>query len=404
MPLTPRLASLCLAVGLMTGISGFAPASADSAAHKLKVAKAQAARLDARAKQQAAQITVVRTHLAALDTRANAALAGLQRASQAAAVAAAAQAAAQTVLDAAAAQTTQARQLLNNLAANAYRTQSSGGSFDATLELVRTGDPATLIEGLNLLDQVGKTQSEALDDLKLAEAQQRHAEIAAEQATALATQAEATARAAKQQADAMVAQQAAAVVTLDKLLAATHQAAQAAHHRATALERAIAAARARAAAIRRAQVLAAARMPRAGCNGGSVAGYANGQLPTAALCPLWGAPGEMLRADAAAAFNRMSEAFNAVFGEPLCVEASYRPYQRQVELYASMPAGYAAVPGTSNHGWALATDLCGGIQVDGSPEHLWLLDHAAAYNWFHPAWAMPGGPGPHEPWHWEFAG
>jgi hypothetical protein len=202
----------------------------------------------------------------------------------------------------------------------------------------------------------------------------------------------------------MVAQQAAAVVALDKLLAATRQAAQAAHHRATALERAIAAARARAAAIRRAQALAAARMPTAGCNGGSVAGYANGQLPTAALCPLWGAPGEMLRADAAAAFNRMSQAFNAVFGEPLCVEASYRPYQRQVELYGSMPAGYAAVPGTSNHGWGLATDLCGGIQVDGSPEHLWLLDHAAAYNWFHPAWAMPGGGGPHEPWHWEYAG
>jgi D-alanyl-D-alanine dipeptidase len=145
-------------------------------------------------------------------------------------------------------------------------------------------------------------------------------------------------------------------------------------------------------------------MPVAGCNGGSVAGYPNGQLPTGALCPLWGAPGAMLRADAAAAFNRMSRAFAGAFGEPLCVEASYRPYQRQVELYASMPAGYAAVPGTSNHGWGLAVDLCGGIQVDNSPEHMWLLDHAAAYNWFHPAWAMPGGGGPHEPWHWEYAG
>jgi LAS superfamily LD-carboxypeptidase LdcB len=69
-----------------------------------------------------------------------------------------------------------------------------------------------------------------------------------------------------------------------------------------------------------------------------------------------------------------------------------------------MPAGYAAVPGTSNHGWGLAVDLCGGIQVDYSPEHEWLMDHAAEFSWFHPSWALPGGPGPHEPWHWEFAG
>jgi hypothetical protein len=257
---------------------------------------------------------------------------------------------------------------------------------------------------MNLLDQVGKGQGEALEDLSLAEAQQQHAEAGAEQATQLAQQAESGARTAKQHADAMVAQQQAAITTLDRLLAETQQAARAAHHRATALERAIAAARARAAAIRRAQMLAARSGPIPGCDGSSVAGYPNGQLPTGALCPLWGAPGEMLRADAAASFNRMSQAFNAAFGEPLCVESSYRTYERQVELYASMPAGYAAVPGTSNHGRGLATDLCGGIQVDNSPEHLWLLDHAAAFSWFHPAWAMPGGPGPHEPWHWEYAG
>src|SRR6185312_10258425 len=117
---------------------------------------------------------------------------------------------------------------------------------------------------------------------------------------------------------------------------------------------------------------------------GSVSGYTNGQLPIAALCPLWDAPGMMLQKSAASSFNRMSQAYAAAFGTPLCVTSSYRTYQRQVELYASMPAGYAAVPGTSNHGWGLAVDLCGGIQVDNSPEHLWLLDHAAAFNWFHP--------------------
>jgi hypothetical protein len=402
MPLPRRLASLCLALAVMGAIA--TPAAADTDAHKLKKAKAQASSLDAKAKQQEKAIAVARTQLAALDAQANAALDGLQRASHAAQVAADRRVAAQQVLDAAKATTAQARSVLNNLAANAYRSQSSGGAIAATLALVKSGDPATLMEGMNLLDEVGKSQSQALDELKVAQATQQRAEETAAQASTLAAQAENGARIAKQQADSLVAEQASAVTSLDHLLAATKQAAQAAHHQATTLEHAIAVARARAAAIRRAQALAAARMPAAGCNGSSVAGYPNGQLPVSALCPLWGAPGEMLQAAAAASFNRMSQAFNAVFGEPLCVEASYRTYQRQVELYASMPAGYAAVPGTSNHGWGLATDLCGGIQVDSSPEHMWLLDHAAEFNWFHPAWAMAGGGGPYEPWHWEYAG
>src|SRR4051794_12135515 len=397
-----RVASLCLALAVLGAIA--TPAAADSDTHKLKKAKAAAASLDAQAKRQAAQITLARSRLAALDARANAALDGLQRASHAAQVAAQAQVAAEQVLEAAAATTARARMALNNVAANAYRSQSTGGPIAAALALVKSGDPATLMEGMNLLDEVGKTQGEALDELKIAETIQKSAEETAAQASAAATQAENGARVAKQQADQLVAQQAGAVHALDELLSATKQAAHAAHQRATSLERAIAAARARAAAIRRAQALAAARMPAAGCDGSGIDGYPNGALPAHALCPLWGAPGEMLQRAAAGSFNRMSQAFNAVFGEPLCVEASYRPYQRQVELYASMPAGYAAVPGTSNHGWGLATDLCGGIQVDNSPEHLWLLDHAAEFDWFHPAWAMPGGGGPREPWHWEYAG
>ena len=48
------------------------------------------------------------------------------------------------------------------------------------------------------------------------------------------------------------------------------------------------------------------------CKGGSLAGYGNGQVPTSVLCPLYGAPGHMLRADAAKAFNDMSGAFQVV--------------------------------------------------------------------------------------------
>jgi len=407
MPPQRRFALLCAAAALLcSGLTTLssAPASADSAAHRLQQAKTRAAKLDAQAKSLAAQVNAAQARLSVLNNQANAALATLQTASEWAQKMAAAQHAAQLVLDAATAQTEAARGMLDRLAANAYRSQASGGTFAATLTLIRTGDPASVLEGLNLLDQVGKTQSEALDNLRLAQAQQKHAELGAEQAAHAAAQAEDGARAAKRAADALVAQQQSAVHTIDTLLARTRAAASREHHKASRLEHEIAVARARAAAIRRAQALAARHMAAPGCNGGSLAGYANGQLPTSALCGLWGAPGEMLQKNAAASFNAMSQAFSGVFGEPLCVEASYRTYQRQVELYATMPAGYAAMPGTSNHGWALAVDLCGGIQVDGSPQHQWLLDHAAAYDWFHPAWAMPGGPGPHEPWHWEYAG
>src|SRR5947208_16812889 len=142
MPLVHRLASPCAAIALVTGLA--APASADSAADKLRKAKAQAARLDARAREQAGQIGAARAQLAGLDAQANAALAAVQSAAQASAKALDAQEAAQTVVDAATAQTEHARGVLNDLAANAYRNQASGGAFAATLALVRSGDPATV--------------------------------------------------------------------------------------------------------------------------------------------------------------------------------------------------------------------------------------------------------------------
>ena len=180
MPRAPRLALLCLATAMVAGLA--TPASADSASHKLRRAKAHAAALDARAHRQAVQIKAAQAKLAVLDAQANTALAQLQVASENAAKADAAKAAAQTVLDAATAQTDAARLMLNNLAANAYRSQAAGGDVAATLALVGSGDPTSLIEGLNLLDQVGKTQSNAVEDLKLAEARQQRAEEVSAQA------------------------------------------------------------------------------------------------------------------------------------------------------------------------------------------------------------------------------
>lgn len=130
-------------------------------------------------------------------------------------------------------------------------------------------------------------------------------------------------------------------------------------------------------------------------------GYPNGLIPPNALCPVAGGQ-DLLRCDAAAAYSAMAGAFAAQFGRPLCLTDGYRTFSEQVTLYGQKPQ-LAAVPGTSNHGWALAIDQCGGIQTFGTPEYQWMVTNAGRFGWVHPTWADPGH-GREEPWHWEYAG
>jgi hypothetical protein len=130
-------------------------------------------------------------------------------------------------------------------------------------------------------------------------------------------------------------------------------------------------------------------------------GYPNGLVPPSAMCPL-GLAGHVLRCDAAAAYRAMSAAFAGAFGIPICITDSYRTYASQVRLYGQKPA-LAAVPGTSNHGWGLAVDLCGGIERFDTPQYTWLKANAGRFGFLHPDWAEPGR-GREEPWHWEYAG
>ncbi|WP_233703222.1 M15 family metallopeptidase [Janibacter endophyticus] len=132
------------------------------------------------------------------------------------------------------------------------------------------------------------------------------------------------------------------------------------------------------------------------------ASYPNGQLPPGALCPLIGGAGEALRPRAAAAFNTMSTAYARDTGQTICITDSYRSYAEQV-IVKQQRGGWAAAPGTSNHGLGLALDLCGGINSFGTAAHAWMQQNAPLYGWFHPTWAQAGGSLP-EPWHWEFAG
>ena len=139
-----------------------------------------------------------------------------------------------------------------------------------------------------------------------------------------------------------------------------------------------------------------------GCTSTTPVTAPNGLLPDSALCALETAPGHRLVPAAARAFDALSRAHLAETGAPLCITDSYRTYREQVRLFGVKPT-LAAVPGTSNHGWGRAVDLCGGIESFGTAEHRWMQANAPRFGWVHPAWAEPSGSRP-EPWHWEHPG
>ena len=132
---------------------------------------------------------------------------------------------------------------------------------------------------------------------------------------------------------------------------------------------------------------------------GAWGGWANGQIPADQLCRV-NAGSHRLRCDAAAAYTAMSAAYETAFGAPLCITDSYRSLGAQVDAHERKPR-ITAVPGTSNHGWGLAVDLCGGINVFGTAQTAWMTANAARFGWLHPDWADRSGSNP-EPWHWEY--
>ncbi|WP_298459147.1 D-alanyl-D-alanine carboxypeptidase family protein [uncultured Cellulomonas sp.] len=129
----------------------------------------------------------------------------------------------------------------------------------------------------------------------------------------------------------------------------------------------------------------------------------NGEIPLDVLCPVAIAPDALLRCDAAAAFDRLADAYRADVGRDLRVVSSYRSLETQVAVKATR-GGLAASPGRSNHGLGLAVDLAdfGGVGDFTAPAYRWMQENAAQLGWHHPAAMEPGGAGPQEPWHWEY--
>lgn len=129
--------------------------------------------------------------------------------------------------------------------------------------------------------------------------------------------------------------------------------------------------------------------------------HSNGDVPAGELCRL-PVSGHLLHPDAARGWWKLNQNFTRRFDRGICVTDSYRSYEAQSAVYGAKP-GLAAVPGTSNHGWGVALDLCGGIESYSSSQHRWLAEHGAKYGWVNPSWAQTGGSQP-EPWHWEYVG
>jgi murein DD-endopeptidase MepM/ murein hydrolase activator NlpD len=127
---------------------------------------------------------------------------------------------------------------------------------------------------------------------------------------------------------------------------------------------------------------------------------ANGEIPESSLCTATFLGDQLLRCDAAVGLRMMSAAYESAMGEPLCMTDSYRSRAGQEALFVVKP-GLAATPGTSNHGWGVAVDLCGGVERFGTPQHEWLVANGPAFGWQHPPWAAADGSRP-EAWHFEF--
>ncbi len=123
-----------------------------------------------------------------------------------------------------------------------------------------------------------------------------------------------------------------------------------------------------------------------------LAAYGNGRIPPDALQSI-GQGGHRLYAPAAQQWQRMVDAA-AAHGVTMQVTDSYRSYDQQVELAARKglykDGGYAATPGTSNHGWGLALDL----DTDQGGALAWMKQHGHEFGFVEAV--------PREPWHWEY--
>lgn len=122
-----------------------------------------------------------------------------------------------------------------------------------------------------------------------------------------------------------------------------------------------------------------------------LAAYGNGKIPANALEQV-GSTKHKLWAPAAQSLTTMMADAKAQ-GVTIGITDSYRPYSEQVDLARRKglysQGGLAAKPGTSEHGWGMATDL-----DLNSKAQTWMRANAEKYGFVENV--------PREPWHWAY--
>jgi D-alanyl-D-alanine carboxypeptidase len=407
-----RTAALCLLAAWSIGwVASPAPAAASAGtgpgsegqptAAQVAAGRQRAAALHSAAGRQAATVAQARAQMLAAAVDSALALESYSSASQLRDQAELEQNRQEHALTEAATAVDRQRSGLGRWARQAYVDGVAMDSSPTVVTLLSGGNTDDVATTKTWLERAGRSRSARIAGLQQALQEQRTATDRAQRAAGVAEATAAQADAAKAARDAALQAQRDQLVSLESVLAGTRDAAADADADATRMARAWTA---RAPAAGDSTAGAGNRVTGAvgDCPGGPTELYPNGRIPAGALCPVRGPRGGLLRADAAFAFNQLSVAFEHRFGQPICAGDTYRSYDEQVAVRARRP-GLAAAPGTSNHGWGRAADLCGGIQDFDSPTHAWMLLNAPLYGWFHPAWAERTGPMP-EPWHWEFGG
>lgn len=297
---------------------------------------------------------------------------------------------------------------LGRLAADAYRSGISDPELRDLETILDSGDLDQAMSRMSLLSTAGKVQDKVVDTARTSEEEQRRSTAAADKLKDQAVRAnEKAERAALVVTNTLAAQQT-KTAELTRLL-------REAETKASEADRAAWKAEEQARQTASTSYASGDRNssgdglggsgnrptgPMGACKGGDTWSFSNGKIPISNLCPVWASPGHYLRADAAYGFDRMNEAYTVRFGKPVCITDSYRPYDIQVRLKLSKP-GLAATPGKSNHGWGVATDLCGGINRFGTPQHEWMRANAGQFGWYLPGWAQQNGSKP-EAWHWQY--
>lgn len=131
--------------------------------------------------------------------------------------------------------------------------------------------------------------------------------------------------------------------------------------------------------------------------------YANGSVPRNQLCRVPTARSDewLMSCRAVPDFVAMNNAYRQSFGRDIQVDhltlTAYRTVGEQRHLYRTKPKGWAAYPGTSNHGWGLALDI--NMRRGGAPSH-----GSATYRWLHANGPKYGFVDTvrHEDWHFEY--